>query len=87
MVENKLSSISNASTLEEIGAFWDEHDFTEFDTDAPNIEFNVSCDVSIEPDLLSALEEHAGLRHIGVETLVNLWLREKLAEQFYAIPA
>ena len=87
MAENNLSSISKASTLQEMGEFWDEHDFTEFDTDGPDVEFDISCTVSIEPELLSALEKQARLRHINVETLVNLWLHEKLAEQGQAITA
>lgn len=41
---NRLSSISQADTLEKIGEFWDHHDFTEFDTDAPDVEFEIVCD-------------------------------------------
>jgi hypothetical protein len=41
MDENERSSISQAVTLEEMGEFWDEHDFTEYDTDAPDVEFAV----------------------------------------------
>ncbi len=81
MGENKLSSISEADSLEKIGEFWDTHDFTEFDTDAPDVEFTISARVSIEPDLLAAVEDQARRRGIGVETLVNLWLQEKLSEQ------
>ena len=79
-VENKLSSISQADSLAKMGKFWDTHDFTQFDTDAPDVEFTISSTVSIEPDLLAAVEKQARLRGIGVETLVNLWLQEKLAE-------
>ena len=81
MGENKLSSISEADSLEKIGEFWDTHDFTEFDTDASDVEFTISARVSIEPDLLAAVEDQARRRGIGVETLVNLWLQEKLSEQ------
>ena len=87
MVENKQSSISKATTLEEMGKFWDAHDFTQFDTDAPDIELTVSCTVSIEPDLLSAVAQQAHKRGISVETLVNLWLQEKLAEHTRLIAA
>jgi len=87
MEENRLSTISQASTLKEMGEFWDEHDFTEFDTDAPDIEFTISSNISIEPDLLTGLEKQAQLRHINVETLVNLWLHEKLAEHAQLVPA
>ncbi len=70
-----------ADSLEKIGAFWDSHDFTEYDTDAPDIEFQISCTVPIEPELLSSIEEQAQLRGVKVETLVNLWLQQKLAEE------
>lgn len=81
MGKNKLSSISKADTLEKMGEFWDTHDFTEFDTDAPDVEFEISCSVPIELELLSSVEEHARLHGVKVETLVNLWLQQKLAEQ------
>lgn len=80
MDENKTSSISQATSLREIGVFWDEHDFTEFDAGGPDILFRVSSAIAIEPDLLTGLETQAEVRGIAVETLVNLWLQEKLAE-------
>jgi hypothetical protein len=87
MAENRLSSISQADSLEKMGEFWDTHDFTQFDTDAPDVEFTISTMVSIEPDLLAAVEQQARLRGIAVETLVNLWLQEKLSEQAPLVPA
>lgn len=80
MAENSISNISQADSLEKMGEFWDTHDFTQFDTDAPDVEFTISSTVSIEPDLLTDVEKQARLRGIGVETLVNLWLQEKLTE-------
>ena len=81
MDENKTSSISKADTLEKIGEFWDTHDFTDFDTDAPDVEFKISCAIPIELDLLSSVEKQARQRGIKVETLVNLWLQQKISEQ------
>ena len=81
MDANKHSSISNATSLEEIGEFWDTHDFTDYDTDAPDVSFNITRSVPIEADLLTALEQQAHLRGVSVETLVNLWLQQKLSEQ------
>jgi hypothetical protein len=63
-----------------MGEFWDTHDFTEFDTDAPDVEFQISCMVPIDPDLLTAVEAQAQARGLNVETLVNLWLQQKLQE-------
>ena len=82
MAANRLSSISKADTLEKMGEFWDTHDFTECDNpDVPDVEFKISCAVPIELDLLSLIEEQAHLRGVKVETLVNLWLQQKLADQ------
>lgn len=85
MEESKLSSISQADTLEKMGEFWDTHDFTDFDSDAPDVEFEITGNVPIEVDLLSSLERQAHLRGVSLETLVNLWLQQKLAEQTQAI--
>ena len=41
-----------------MGAFWDEHDFTEFDDpDAPDVEFEITLSVAIDPDLLAGVEK------------------------------
>ena len=75
------SSVSKASSPEKMGEFWDKHDFTEFDDpNARDVEFNITVAIPIEPDLLSDLEELAHMRGIRVETLVNLWLKEKVVE-------
>jgi len=76
------SSISQADTDEKIGEFWDTHDFTDFDDpNAPDIKFEISCAVPIEVELFAALEKQARKRGVRVETLVNLWLQQKLNEQ------
>lgn len=81
MGANKHSSVSQAKTLEEMGEFWDVHDFTEFDTDAPDVEFIITHSVPIEAELLTALQEKARLRGVSVETLINLWLQQKLSAE------
>ena len=82
MGANRVSSISQADTLEKMGEFWDTHDFTDFDNlETPDVECQMACAIPIEVDLLSALEQHARLHGVHVETLVNLWLQQKLAEQ------
>lgn len=81
MDENKRSSLSKGATLEEMGAFWDTHDFMEYDTDAPDVSFTIARAVQIEAELLAALDQQARLRGVSLETLVNLWLQQKLAEE------
>jgi len=83
MDENKPSSISGATTLDEMGTFWDAHDFTEFDTDAADVNFTVAHTVRLEADLPTSVEQQAHLRGVSVETLANLWLQQKLAEESF----
>ncbi len=81
MGESKLSSVSRADSIEKMGEFWDQHNFTDFDDPAaPDIDFTVRCGVPLEADLLARVEKQAARRGVSAETLVNLWLQEKLAE-------
>jgi len=87
MDANKPSSISQATTLEEMGAFWDSHDFTEYDTDAPDVAFTIARAVQIEAELFVALAQQAHVHGVSVETLINLWLQQKLADAVRPIAA
>lgn len=77
MDENK-SSISKAESYREIGEFWDSHDVTDFWGQTEEVEFEVNLDsdvrmVTLEPNL-------AWEKGISLQTLLNLWVREKLDE-------
>lgn len=74
------TSISQASSDEAMAEFWDSHDFVDYDTDAPDVAVEVTCRVPIEHELYEAIEAAAGRQGLHVETLVNLWLHEKLIE-------
>ena len=81
MNANERTGISKAATEDKVGEFWDTHDFTEFDNpDAPDVKFDMTCAVLIDPELFTALEKQAHKRGVRIETLVNLWLQQKLAE-------
>jgi hypothetical protein len=81
MAENRPSSISKADSDEKIGEFWDTRDFTEFDNDAPDAEFEIVRTVPVQLELLNEIEAHAAKRGVKVETLVNQWLQQKLDEE------
>lgn len=81
MAENNTSSISQATSLEAMGAFWDTHDFTEYDTDAPDVGVTLRPAVRVERALFRLLEQHAHQRGVSVETLINLWLQQKLLDE------
>src|SRR6185295_10931747 len=74
MEEHRLSSTSILDSDEKIGEFWDSHDFTEFDSDAPDAEFEIISTVPVQLELLTEIEKQARKRGVKVETLVNQWL-------------
>lgn len=78
---SKRLNISKADSDKGIGEFWDNHDFTDFDDDSPDIALQVSFAVPLEVELFGAIEKEARKRGVAVETLVNLWLHQKLVEQ------
>ena len=85
MARNK-SSISKASTYEEIGAFWDTHDLADYWDQTKPVDFEVELKsemtlFAIESGLSSRIRELAIQRGVSPETLLNLWVQEKLQEE------
>lgn len=76
------SSVSNAQTYQEIGTFWDEHDATEVG-DQTDVEFEVNIKSQrryypIDSHLSSKIKKVARARGVSEETLINLWVQEKI---------
>ena len=74
----------NFNTLEEFDAFWDTHssaDYEEF-MEPVHIEIDLSSRkvyyCPIAKDLLDQMRPHARQQGISTETLINLWLQEKI---------
>lgn len=85
MAENK-SSVSKASSYQEIGEYWDAHDLSEVwdKTEEVKFEVDLQSDVfyyAVENSLSSKLHIIAEKRGVSAETLVNLWLQEKLNQE------
>ena len=85
MSENKnrnKTSISKAQTLDEIGEFWDTHSLDDYWEETREAEFEVRAKqrrrITVEPQIYKELETEARVRGVVPETLVNLWLAEKL---------
>jgi hypothetical protein len=80
-----MTSISKARTLEEIAEFWDTHSLAEYWDQTHEVEFEVRAKrrrrVTLVPEVYARLEVQASARGIQPETLVNLWLAERLQEQ------
>ncbi len=76
------TSISKARTYQEIGAFWDEHDATEFG-EQTEVEFEVNIKSQrkyypLDSHLSLKIKQIAEERGISEETLLNLWVQEKI---------
>ena len=80
-----MSSISKARTLEEIAEFWDTHSLADYWDQTHEVEFEVRAKrrrrVTLDPDIYARVEMWARTRGIVPETLVNLWLAERLQLQ------
>lgn len=85
MAENK-SSISNAKSYQQIGEFWDAQDLVEVwdKTEEAKFEVDLQSDVfyyAVETSLSSKLHLIAEKKGVSAETLVNLWLQEKVNQE------
>jgi hypothetical protein len=77
------SSISKAQSYWEIGEFWDTHDLADFWGKTRPVEFDVNIEsevtyYAIDRKLSDALQKLSTQRGIAPETLLNLWVQEKL---------
>ncbi|MFO7540652.1 MAG: CopG family antitoxin [Chloroflexota bacterium] len=85
MNKNK-SSISQAQSYQEIGAFWDTQDVTDYweMTEPADFEVDIQSEVryyALESTLANEVNKLARQQGLSAETLVNLWVRDKLAEK------
>lgn len=80
--ELQTTSISKANSVEEIADFWDTHSPADYEDQTHEVEFNVRAErrhrITITPDLYEKIEMQARLKGIMPETLVNVWLAERV---------
>jgi len=80
----KRSTVSRGKSYEEIGEFWDTHDLADFAGRTRSTTFEVDIKkrrflVVVDPGILREVRKRAVTRGLSSESLVNLWLKEKLA--------
>jgi hypothetical protein len=79
---SQVTRISKAQTIEELADFWDTHSLADYWDQTQEVEFEVRakrrCRVLLDPDVYARVEAQARLRGILPETLVNLWIAERL---------
>ncbi|MGC2236412.1 MAG: CopG family antitoxin [Pyrinomonadaceae bacterium] len=85
MSENKdtqPTSISKAQTIEEIAEFWDNNSLADYWDATEEAEFEVRAKrrrrVTLSPEIYEKLETQAHIQGVLPETLVNVWLAERL---------
>ena len=83
MVENKVSSISQSRTLEEMAEFWDTHSLADYEDQTYEVEMSFEPSarrslVGIEPELMNELRRIARQRQVSTQTLVNVWLQQRV---------
>jgi len=78
------TSISKTSSVEEISDFWDNHSLEDHWGETHEVEFEVRVQqrrrVTLDPDLYNKIEIQARQRGVLPETLVNIWLTERVQE-------
>lgn len=80
------SSISKAQSYKAIGEFWDTHELSEHWDETERIEFEVDIQSEaiyfpVETTLSDKLRMIAEHRGVSPETLLNLWVQEKVGEE------
>jgi len=80
------SSISKAKSYKEIGEFWDTHDLIDFWDQTKRVEFEVGIEseityCSLDKKLAEEVQSIAQKRGVSADTLINLWVQEKIQEQ------
>jgi hypothetical protein len=77
-----LSSISHSRSIEEMAEFWDSHDTADYWDQFEEVEIRVTMKprhrVVIEEETYAGVVEESRQRGIQPETLINLWVAERL---------
>lgn len=85
MARNR-SSLSKAGSYQEIAEFWDTHDLAEYWDQTKPVELEVDLQSEatyypVENALSKKIRKAARKRGVSPETLLNLWVKEKLEEK------
>lgn len=81
-MENKHQSIPDNMTIEEASEFWDAHDVADYPSHVVQMQYAPEeriTFVAIANHFVNPLEQLAHKDGISLETLVNLWIQEKLS--------
>lgn len=89
MAENKMTKDplpETFDTLEEMAEFWDTHDLTDYEEYLTPVEATISAHpkhhyvVTLSDTLETLLRQVQQTEGVSLNTLVNLWVQEKLQQ-------
>ena len=77
------STISKSSSYQEIGEYWDKHDLADIWEQTEQVQFDINIQserryFAVEYSISEKIIKIAKRRGISTETLINLWLKEKI---------
>ncbi len=80
------SAVSKAKSYNEIGDFWDSHDLSNFweKTKKAKFEVDIKSEITyycLDKKLSEQVQSIAQRRGVSADTLINLWVQEKLHER------
>jgi len=80
------STLSQATSYKEIGEFWDAHDLSDFWDKTKEAQFDIDIEsevtyYALDRILSEKIQSLAQKRGVTADTLINLWVQEKLQEQ------
>ena len=77
----KKGHIPENMSIEKASEFWGSHSVADYSSHVVKFEYRPEepiTFIAIANDLLLQLEQHAKKQGSSIETLINLWIREKL---------
>jgi len=85
MAENK-SSLSGSKSYQELSEYWDTHSLADHWEQTSPVEFELDVKSSalyfpVDRFLAERLREVASAHGVSAETLVNLWLQERVTDE------
>jgi dsDNA-specific endonuclease/ATPase MutS2 len=85
-MKRNRSSISKASSYKDMGAYWDTQDLSELWDKTRRVKFDVLIEseaiyYAIEKGLSEKVQSIAKKQGVSSDTLVNLWIQEKVQQQ------
>jgi CopG antitoxin of type II toxin-antitoxin system len=72
------------ASIADAADFWDSHDLAEYSGQTQEVEADVKIErrtflTALEPGLARKVAAYAAKQGVGAETLINVWLSERLA--------